>query len=128
MEEGAAPMIERYLNDLAYQVNSFRLKSMYRGQLDNDLKRMDNALMLAYNAWHHNSDAESALGHLESVQSTCVERLTAVFRTKYNTCVALLRAELSRSSTPEPDHQHSHIAVLLQLLKSYISVETASFP
>jgi hypothetical protein len=122
MEEGAAQTIQSYLNDLAFQVNSFRLKSMYRGQRDNALLRMDNALMFAYNAWHQNADAESALGHLESVQATCLERLTPVFRTKYNTCVTLLRAELSRSSTPEPEHQDTHIAALLQLLQSYISV------
>ena len=121
MEAGAAQTIESYLNDLAFQVNSYRLKSMYR-QRDNALLRMDNALMFAYNAWHHNADAETALGHLESVQATCLERLTPVFLSKYNSCVTLLRAELSHSSTHEPEQQDAHIAALLQLLQSYISV------
>ena len=122
MEEGVAQTIESYLNDLAFQVNRFRLKSMYRDQRDNVMSHMDNELMFAYNAWHHDADAQTALGHLESVQATCLERLTPVFRSKYNSCVTLLRAELSRSSTSEPEHQDAHIAALLQLLQSYISV------
>ena len=122
MEAGAAQTIDSYLNDLAFQVNSVRLKSMYRDKRDNALLRMDNELRFAYHAWHHNADAKTAVGHLESVQATCLERLTPVFRSKYNTCVTLLRAELSRSSTHEPGHQDAHIAALLQLLQSYISV------
>jgi hypothetical protein len=113
--EGAAQTIDRYLEELAYSRNSFRLKSMYRDTRDDVLTDMNNALLSAYNAWQHNRDAARALGHLESVQATCLERLTAVFRSKYNTCVILLRVELSREQTPEPEHQDAHCFGLVRL-------------
>ncbi len=115
--EGVVETIERYLEDLAFQMNRIRLKSMFCDTRDNILIRMDNALLFAYNAWYYNGDSARALGHLEIVQDTCVERLTAVFRAKYSTCVTLLRGELLREPTPEPEHQDAHIAELLQLLK-----------
>jgi hypothetical protein len=75
--QGAAQTIESYLNDLAFQVNSIRLKSMYRDR-DNVTIHMDNALMSAYYQWRLDHDAEMTLGNLESVQATCLERLTPV--------------------------------------------------
>jgi hypothetical protein len=119
--QDAAQTIDSYLSDLAFFRNSFRLKSMYRDTHDDVMTDMNNALRFAYNEWHHNRDATRALGHLESVQATCLERLTPVFRSKYNLCVALLQGELSREPTPEPEHQDAHIPALLQLLKAYVS-------
>jgi hypothetical protein len=104
----AAQTIDTYLHDLAFQENSSRLKSEYRGERDNVLLRMDNELRFAYNAWHENADAERTLGHLECMQATCLERLTPVLKLKYNTCVTLLRAEVQRSSTHEPEPQAKH--------------------
>ncbi len=123
--QGTAQTIDRYLADLAFQVNSIRLKSMFRDTRDNVTIHMDNELMFAYNAWHHNRDAWMALGHLESVQATCLERLSPVYRSKYNTCLTLLRGELSREPTPDLDQQDAHIPALLQLLKSLYLTATA---
>jgi hypothetical protein len=121
MEQGTAQTIDSYLEKLAYSRTSFRLKSMYRDTRDDVLTDMNNALLSTYNAWHHYRDAWTALDHLESVQATCLERLTPVYRSKYNTCLTLLRGELSREPTPDLDQQDAHIPALLQLLKSYVS-------
>jgi hypothetical protein len=118
MEQGDAQTIDRHLEELAFPRNSFRLKSMYRDTHDDVLTDMNNALLFAYNVWYHNLDAWTALDHLESVQAACLERLTPVYRHKYNICLTLLRGELSREPTPEPEHQDAHIPTLLQLLKS----------
>jgi hypothetical protein len=50
----AAQTIDSYLEGLAFPRNSFRLKSMYRDTHDDVLTDMNNELLFAYNAWHHN--------------------------------------------------------------------------
>jgi hypothetical protein len=122
MEEDAVQWMDRYLYQLVYTVNSFRLKDMYLDRHDPVLIRMDNALLFAYYAWHHDGDAERALSYLERVQAACVERLKPVYSSKYHFCIAVLQGQLSRAPTPEPQHQDAHITAILQLLKSYISV------
>jgi hypothetical protein len=117
----AAQTIDSYLEELAYNRTSFRLVHMYRDTHDDVTIHMNNELMFAYNAWHHNRDAWMALGHLTSVQATCLERLSPVYKSKYNTCLRLLRGELSGEPTPDLDQSATHIPALLQLLKSYVS-------
>jgi hypothetical protein len=121
----AAQTIDSYPEELASPRNSFRLKSMYHDTHDDVLTDMNNELLFAYNAWHHNRDVWMTLGHLTSVQTTCLERLSPVYRSKYNTCLRLLRRELSREPTPDLDQSATHIPALLQLLKSLYLTATA---
>ena len=115
MQALTAEAIERYLHDLAYAPNYYRLKREF---IDSKYTQQEaflnaaNHLRGAYLQWFHYRDAVAALTHLEDARAICSERLYYGHLQMYNTAVPYFEGILSRSGTPEV-HRDVHMQNLL---------------
>ena len=101
--------IERYLNDLAYENNCYRLKSQFQGSVYTQQDAFviaNNQLRGAYLVWHLYRDAVAALTHLEHARDICIERLSHAYLSKYTSSVSYFEGILSRSGTPVQQNVH----------------------
>ena len=111
----AEQTIERYLNDLAYEDNYYRLKSQFQGSVYTQQDAFviaNNQLRGAHIVWLHHRDAVAALTHLEHARDICIERLSRAYLSKYTSSVSYFQGILSRSGTPEV-HRDVHMQNLL---------------
>ena len=114
MEEPTAQTIEQYLHDLAFDLNSKRIKPQFRGSNHIHSEAFifaDDDLRGAYFACSQDHDAEAALTRLLKASAICNERLTPAYLLKYNTVVSYFKANASRAGTPV--HQDAHMQNLL---------------
>ena len=101
--------IERYLHDLAFTGNYYRLKAEFQGSAytQQDAFRIAaNHLRGAYFQWQRNRDAAAALTRLGYARAICTERLYRDYLRKYNAAVSYFEGILSRSGTPVQQNVH----------------------
>jgi hypothetical protein len=115
MQADTAQTIEQDLHDLAFDLDSQRIKDEFRGS--NHIYSQVfifacDHLKGAYFMWAQDHDAEAALTRLENASVICNERLTPAYLEKYNTVVSYFHANASRAGTPVHD-QGVHMRNLL---------------
>ena len=109
MQAPTAQTIERYLNDLAFTGNYYRLKAEFQGSVYTQQDAFwiaANHLRGAYFEWQRDRDAARALTRLEYARAICSERLSRAYLSKYTASVSYFQGILSRSGTPVQQNVH----------------------
>ena len=109
MQALTAEAIERYLNDLAFTGNYYRLKAEFQGSVytqEDAFCIADNHLKGAYFEWQQDRDAAAALTRLGYARAICTERLYRDYLRKYNAAVSFFEGMLSSSGTPVQQNVH----------------------